>query len=337
MRTQKGPGKARGAPELERHTVTLLDGSSFSLEPLGLLDALVKFSGTWSKWELTRIREGWIVFKRRGKRAYLINGETWKWVLRIWASEREAFERTDSGLPRSSTRAATFRRLDKKLKKGFWKQLRGASPDVYVNFARGAILDPSHSGRAEKLEGHLNKYGTSWGSLKAVRSIDETAIDDAWFHQGLAAGARGPLTKRWKKYDSAVKLIVSAGPAFSERVKKGLLKEHKALKSPTAVRRQIMRDFPKSVGAALRRLLGANAKYVNKELPPLALVSRILSVLIVQLVDELRSVGMSKNMSFGLADEILHLLCPRYWSSPDEYSADRVRRRYRYWSQKLKS
>jgi hypothetical protein len=321
----------------DRALVTCSSGMSYVIgkaTPLGFLQTR---SDVWDEWQEEEVEGGgWVLHKKGEKEGYLITNDDFAETLRAFAeSAKETLESLDPVQRQFLRDQGKLERVEARLKKPFWKTLRKTSPSLYVALVRSMMRDKRNKTQIEQIEADLSKFGLGWEKLRAVKRLGEGQLALARVSRSIAAEKEKSGSKRWRRYDPAVKHISSSTSPFSEGLKKRLQKEHLRVKSMTPFERSVAESFQDNVEVAVRQILGGDIRHVNTRLPWDAIVSCVISIVIVRMVDELLAVGFSKRRSCAVADRILRVMLPAYWPEPNEFSPDRVRRRYYYWSKEI--
>lgn len=333
--------KRRGirAESGDRALVTCSSGMSYEIGKVTPLGFLQTRSGVWDEWHEEEVEGGgWILHRKGEKEGYLITNDDFAEMLRAFAeSAQETLESLDPVQRHFPTELDKLKKIEVRLRKPFWKSLRSASPTLYARLVKSIMRNKENKGHIERVEADLNEFDLCWQDLRTVKRLSASRLALGRVGRSIASKKEKSGTKRWRRYDRAVKYISSGTSPFGENLKKNLLKEHEKAKALAPFERSTAEAFRENVRVAVREIVGDDAHHIKIRSPWDAITSSVLSIVIVRMADEILAAGSSKRRAFILCDWILHLASPFHWLPPDKYSAARVRQRYYYWSKKLKA
>jgi hypothetical protein len=332
--------KRRGiqAESGDKALVACSSGMSYVIGKVTPLGFLRTRSDEWNEWHEDEAKDGWVLHKEGQKKSILVTRDEFRQVLGAFLkSGLEALEALDPVQRHFPTELDKLKKVEGRLRKPFWKSLRNTSPTLYATLVRSIMRNKENKGHIERVDADLGKFGLCWQDLRTAERLSASRLALGRVGRSIASEKEKSGTKRWRRYDRAVKYISSGTSPFGENLKKNLLKEHEKAKALAPFERSTAEAFRENVRVAVREIVGDDAHHVKIRSPWDAITSSVLSIVIVRMADEILAAGSSKRRAFILCDWILHLASPFHWLPPDKYSAARVRQRYYYWSKKLKA
>lgn len=321
--------------DADQITVRLSSGMSFVIRRVLIPEIIATLipALTGYKWEETE--EGWVFYREENGNGYLITrNDALSFLRNQFTNATDELNALDPIERQFCFDLDRFRKVEKKLEMAFWKKLRKNQPDLYVRLVKSVIGEPDQQEIIESVEKDLRIHSRGWENMESIKSIDESRLTI-----GIASGVgaesiRTTRISNWRRYDRAVKQLIAKESPYSAAVKKRLQREHKEMHEMTDHEKEALKALKKNLATAYTQTLPTLDVPEDAGKSEAMKLADFLNPLILNIVNELLSPGMSKKKSFILTDKILHILLPRFWQKPDDYSYDRVRQRYTYWSKK---